>query len=64
MIFEYYQAIKAINGTTPEAYNMAFAMGKSMNSSITPDSLTSDAEYYISEIKKCIINMKLQVEKS
>lgn len=50
--FEYYQAIKSINGTTTDQYKMAFTMGKSMNPSITPESLVSDSQYYIAEIQK------------
>jgi uncharacterized small protein (DUF1192 family) len=50
--FEYYQSIKSINGTNADSYKMAYTLGKSMNPSISPESLASDSEFYITEINK------------
>lgn len=50
--FEYYQSILSVSGSTSDSYKMAFTLGKSLNPNITPESLASDASYYISEIDK------------
>jgi hypothetical protein len=50
--FEYYQSIKSINGTNADSYKMAYTLGKSMNPSISPESLSSDSQFYITEINK------------
>jgi hypothetical protein len=48
--YEFYKAISSIPHANDQAYNMAFQMAKSMDNSITPQKLVSDAEFYISKI--------------
>jgi hypothetical protein len=50
--FEFFQAI--INGDINNAqfYNMAFAMGKGMDKTITKEKLLSQSDYYITELTK------------
>ena len=48
--YDFYLAVKAAGTQNEAIYKMAFQMGKTMDSSITPQKLTSDAEYYISKI--------------
>lgn len=48
--YDFYQAVKAAGAQNEAIYKMAFQMGKTMDSSITSQKLTTDADYYISKI--------------
>lgn len=50
--YEYYQSIVQIGIANPQVYTMAFAMGNSMDKSVTKESLLSQADFYSSEIIK------------
>lgn len=50
--YEFNQSIASINGSTQDAYRMAFNLGKSMNPGITAQTLLEDGDYYINEIEK------------
>lgn len=50
--FEYFKAITAGGVENSQLYPMAFAMGHSMDSSISKDKLLSQSEFYLSEISK------------
>ncbi len=48
--YDFYLAVKAAGTQSEAIYKMAFQMGKTMDSNITPQKLASDADYYISKI--------------
>ena len=50
--FEFYKAITSIGTANEQAYTMAFQMAKSMDKTITPRKLLTDAEFYISKINE------------
>ncbi|WP_309640576.1 hypothetical protein [Flavobacterium sp.] len=50
--FELYKSVMAVGPTNPQSYQMAYAMGKTINSGLTKDFLLEKAQYYISEIEK------------
>lgn len=50
--FELYKSVSAVGITNPQSYQMAFAMGKSLNPSITKEFLLEKASFYITEIEK------------
>jgi len=50
--FELYKSVSAVGITNPQSYQMAFAMGKSLNSNLSKDFLIEKAKYYLSEIDK------------
>ena len=50
--FEFYNTIKAGGSHSESVYKMAFQMGKTMDATITPQKLVSDADYYISKIRE------------
>lgn len=50
--YEFYKAVSSIPHANEQAYLMAFQMAKSMDSSLTPQKLLTDAEFYISKINE------------
>jgi hypothetical protein len=50
--FEFYQTIKSTNDESEQTYQMAFNMGRIMDSSITKDKLLNQSSFYLSEILK------------
>jgi hypothetical protein len=50
--FEFYKAISSIPNAGDQAYQMAFQMAKSMDSTLTPAKLMGDAEFYVSKINE------------
>ena len=50
--FELYKAILSAGADNPAVYSMAFTMAKSMDKSITKESLVSQSEFYVQEISK------------
>jgi len=50
--YEFYKAIGSISNAGDQAYQMAFQMAKSMDSSLSTQKLLSDAEFYISKINE------------
>jgi hypothetical protein len=50
--FEMYKSVNAVGVTNPQSYQMAFTMGKTINSSLTKDFLLDKGKYYLSEIEK------------
>ncbi len=50
--FEFYQTIVATGVANPQTYAMAFAMAKSMDKTVTKDSLLEQSNYYTTEITK------------
>jgi len=50
--FELYKSVLVVGVTNPQSYQMAFAMGKSINSDLTKDFLLQKANFYIAEIEK------------
>lgn len=50
--YEFYKAISTVAGATEQAYQMAFQMARSMDSGLTAQKLTTDAEFYISKINE------------
>jgi hypothetical protein len=58
--FEFYKAISSISSPGEQAYNMAFQMAKSMDSSLSAHKLVADAEFYISKINEVHNQYSLQ----
>ncbi len=54
--YDFYLAIKAAGTQNESIYKMAFQMGKSMDASISPQKLASDAEFYVSKINEVYQN--------
>lgn len=50
--YDFFVAVKAAGSQDESIYRMAFQMGKTMDSSITKEKLSSDAEYYLSKINE------------
>ena len=50
--FEMYKSVSAVGVTNPQSYQMAFAMGKSINANLSKELLVEKAKYYLSEIDK------------
>ncbi len=50
--FELYKSVLVVGVTNPQSYQMAFTMGKSINSDLTKDFLLQKANFYIAEIEK------------
>jgi uncharacterized small protein (DUF1192 family) len=48
--YEFYKAIQSAGPYNEQAYNMAYQMAKTMDSTVTIQKLISDAEFYISKI--------------
>ena len=50
--FEMYKSVNAVGVTNPQSYQMAFTMGKTINSNLTKDFLLDKSKYYQTEIEK------------
>jgi chaperonin cofactor prefoldin len=50
--FELYRSVMAVGPNNPQSYQMAFAMGKTLNTELSKAFLLEKAQYYISEIEK------------
>ncbi|WP_427871422.1 hypothetical protein [Flavobacterium sp. MMS24-S5] len=50
--FEMYKSVLAVGSSNAQSYQMAFAMGKSINSELTKEFLLEKANFYIAEIEK------------
>lgn len=50
--FEMYKSVNAVGVTNPQSYQMAFTMGKTINSSLTKDFLMDKGKFYLTEIEK------------
>lgn len=49
--FDFFSAIKAAGAQNEAIFRMAFQMGKTMDSSLTLQKLSSDAEFYLSKLR-------------
>jgi hypothetical protein len=50
--FELYKSVNAVGVTNPQSYQMAFTMGKTINSGLTKEFLLDKGKFYLSEIEK------------
>lgn len=50
--FELYKAVQAVGADNPQAYQMAFAMGKSIKPDLTKSILIEKGNHYVAEIEK------------
>ncbi|QBN19321.1 hypothetical protein [Flavobacterium nackdongense] len=50
--FEMYKSVNAVGVTNPQSYQMAFTMGKTINSALTKESLLDKGKFYLTEIEK------------
>jgi chromosome condensin MukBEF ATPase and DNA-binding subunit MukB len=50
--YEFYKAISSISNPGEQAYQMAYQMAKSMDSTLTSQKLVKDADFYISKINE------------
>ena len=50
--YEFYKAISSIGHATDNTYQLAYQMAKSLDKTITPQKLMTDAEFYISKINE------------
>lgn len=50
--FELYKSVMAVGPTNPQSYQMAFTMGKTIQSDLTKEYLLEKSKYYIDEIEK------------
>ncbi|HKX85069.1 MAG TPA: hypothetical protein VJL37_00235 [Flavobacterium sp.] len=50
--FEMYKSVSAVGVTNPQSYQMAFAMGKTINPNLSKDFLIEKAKHYLAEIDK------------
>ena len=50
--FELYRSVMAVGANNPQSYQMAFAMGKTLNADLSKAFLLDKAQFYISEIEK------------
>lgn len=50
--FELYKSVSAVGVTNPQSYQMAFAMGKTINPALTKEFLVEKAKHYLTEIDK------------
>jgi hypothetical protein len=49
--YDFFTAIKAAGAHNEAIFKMAFQMGKTMDNSLTPQKLSSDAEFYLSKLR-------------
>jgi predicted nucleic acid-binding protein len=54
--YDFFLAIKAAGSHSEAIYKMAFQMGKTLDSNITTQKLSADADYYISKLKEVYQN--------
>jgi hypothetical protein len=50
--FELYKSVIAVGVTNPQSYQMAFTMGKTIESDLTKEFLLEKAKFYVTEIEK------------
>jgi len=50
--FEMYKSVMAVGASNPQAYQMAFTMGKTINPVLTKEFLLDKAKFYTTEIEK------------
>lgn len=50
--FEMYKSVNAVGVTNPQSYQMAFTMGKTINSNLSKEFLLDKSKYYLTEIEK------------
>lgn len=50
--YEFYQTVISTGAPVEQTYKMAFQMGKTLDKTITPSKLLTDAEFYISKINE------------
>ena len=50
--FEMYSSVMAVGASNPQAYQMAFTMGKTINPTLTKELLLEKAKFYTTEIEK------------
>jgi hypothetical protein len=50
--FEMYKSVMAVGASNPQAYQMAFTMGKTINPVLTKEFLLEKAKFYTAEIEK------------
>ena len=50
--FEMYKSVNAVGVTNPQSYQMAFTMGKTINSSLSKEFLLDKSKFYLAEIEK------------
>jgi len=50
--FEMYKSVMAVGASNPQAYQMAFTMGKTINPVLTKEFLLEKAKFYTTEIEK------------
>jgi hypothetical protein len=50
--YEFYKTVISTGIPNEQTYNMAFQMGKTLDATITPGKLLTDAEFYISKINE------------
>ena len=50
--FDFFNAVQAAGAQTEPVFKMAYQMGKTMNTNITPEKLVTDAEYYVRKINQ------------
>lgn len=50
--YEFYKTVTSTGNPSEQTYLMAFQMGKTLDRTITPSKLLSDAEFYISKINE------------
>lgn len=50
--FEMYKSVNAVGVTNPQSYQMAFTMGKTINSNLSKEFLLDKSRYYLNEIEK------------
>ena len=61
--FEFYKSVSAAGHVTEQSYNMAFMMAKTLDKTLTPQKLMSDAEFYISKINEVHSQYVMQGQK-
>src|SRR5687768_9968529 len=48
--YDFYLAVAAAGAQNESVYKMAYQMGKTLDSNLTPGKLSNDADYYISKL--------------
>lgn len=61
--FEFYKSVSATGNITEQSYNMAFMMAKTLDKTLTPQKLMTDAEFYISKINEVHSQYVMQGQK-
>lgn len=61
--FEFYKSVSSTGNITEQSYNMAFMMAKTLDKTLTPQKLMSDAEFYISKINEVHSQYVMQGQK-